>query len=143
MRKNIIKLLGFGSNGQVFEIEDPSSKEHYAMKVIQKTEKKSVDVLMQEAMILGQLDHPNIVKLIKVEEDCQNIYLILELVKVRASKKDGTLLDLIRQRSQQEAYLSERQIALLMRHILAAVEHMHSRNIIHRDLKPRKIPAAY
>ena len=57
--------------------------------------------------------------------------------------KDGTLLDLIRQRSQQETYLSERQIAHLMRQILAAVEHMHSRNIIHRDLKPRKIPAAY
>ena len=37
---------------------------------------------MQEVRILGQLDHPNIVKLKKVQEDADNLYFFLELIKV-------------------------------------------------------------
>lgn len=82
MLYDIVRPLGRGSHGQVYEIIDKDSKLRYAMKMVQKTDRKNFDQLRQEANILSQLDHPNIVRFISMEESQDYIFFFMELVEV-------------------------------------------------------------
>ena len=49
--------------------------------------------------------------------------------------KGGTLFKFIQERE----ILDEKEASLLIKSVLLAVEHVHSKNIVHRDLKPDNI----
>lgn len=76
--------------------------------------------LKAEAQILGQLDHPNIVRLFEVAKVGSRISLVLELCT------GGPLL--------KRAPFKENQASHIMRQVMSAVSYMHSKNIVHRDI---------
>ncbi len=51
--------------------------------------------MRQEAEILSQLNHPNIIKLIKMEEKQDNLYFFMELIEVFFKIQGGSLQELI------------------------------------------------
>ena len=80
------KLLGDGNFAVVKQCKlrsAPAGTPDYAMKVIDKSKLKGKEHMIEnEIEIMRLCDHPTIVKLIDEFETCDEIYLIMELVKV-------------------------------------------------------------
>lgn len=73
--------------------------------------------------------HHNVLGLKEVIQDERNYYIVM----TRCS--GGELFDFL----QTETDVPERECKRIMREILEAVDHIHSRGLIHRDIKPENI----
>lgn len=126
------KEIGHGHYGVVRKCMDRESKTWYAIKSIRKSKVGKVDVLKREVALLKECDHPNIIKLIEVQEDQKYLHLITELCT------GGELFDRIIEKTQSdEGHFSERDAANLVGCILDAIAYCHDqKGIVHRDLKP-------
>lgn len=120
--------LGVGSYGRVVAAVHKTTREHRAIKIINKLAIHSEEVkkkIMIEVEIQRRLDHPNIVKVFEFYEDEFNLYLVMEHCT------GGELLDSIAR----IGCFSEAQTAICMKQVLSALCYLHSLNIVHRDLK--------
>ena len=127
-----LKILGNGTFSQVFECLEINTGKLFAIKEVSKSfllKHNLHDQFTKEIRIHFELEHPNIVKLIKVFENKSHMYLVLEL------GQNGTLLDLIERRKS----LSELEIKFYLRGILQGLKFIHDKNILHRDLKPANL----
>jgi len=79
--------------------------------------------------ILGQVDHPNVVRLFEIFDDGEILYLVMELMS------GGELFDRI---VEKESY-TEKEAAETIRPIVDAIRYCHEQGIIHRDLKPENL----
>jgi len=121
------KKLGEGSYGSVQKAKGKSSGSVRAVKSIQTQTMKNTDRFKQEIEIMGQLQHPNIIRLYETYEDSKCIYLVIELAS------GGELFD----RIIEAGHFTEVQAATLMQQIVKAIHYMHNEvQVCHRDLKP-------
>ena len=91
----------------------------------------NVQRFINEAKVLCELSHPNIVTLIDFDEDERGLYYIMEYV-------DGmSLHDKIYGIEFKKMTTSEK--VSIIKQTLNAFEFMHSKNILHRDVKPDNI----
>ncbi len=138
-RKKIIssfKLLdkiGSGGMGTVYKAVNMLKKnETVAIKVLNSelfNDENSRKRFKQEAVIIDQLDHPNIIKIIERGVSNENLYMVMELLNGE-SLADKIKID---------QYIKLNDTIHIMKQILDAIEKIHSRNIIHRDLKPENV----
>ncbi len=89
----------------------------------------ALDLFEREAKTLGQLDHPQIPRLLDYFEQGQHFYLIQSWVKGR------TLQQIV----QQDGVYNEIQIKRFVTEILPVLKYIHSVKVIHRDIKPANI----
>ncbi|KRX02629.1 Protein kinase-like domain [Pseudocohnilembus persalinus] len=122
-------LIGTGAFGIVIKAFHKNLKQFVAIKILNSMQanKKNADYLLEEAEILQQLDHPNIVKFIECKKTLKRIFLVMELVD------GGTLLKL------EGKNFSDKEASIIMKNIIEGVQYCHDQNIIHRDLKPENI----
>ncbi len=73
------KQLGKGGYSVVYEAINKQTKIRYAVKEVMRSSMKPVDeeALRLEMEIMGELNHPHIVKFIDVFEDKDNFYIVL------------------------------------------------------------------
>ena len=74
------KELGRGVCGLVFKAIDVTTKEPYAVKIIEKQKVKENNLerfLETEVKIMYEIDHPNIMRLVKYLESVNNYYLVM------------------------------------------------------------------
>ncbi len=83
-RYQLGKVLGDGNFAVVKQSKLKANNHDYAMKVIDKAKLKGKDQMVEnEIAIMKMCQHPNIVKLYEEFETKNEIYLVMELVKVR------------------------------------------------------------
>lgn len=75
---------------------------------------------------MRELDHPNVLKLFEFFEDQRYVYLVMELCE------GGELFDKILEKGS----FNEGMARFYFKHIMSALNYIHSKNICHRDLKP-------
>jgi WD40 repeat protein len=130
----ILRVLGEGGMGIVFEAEQDSPRRRIALKILRPA-MAGADRLRrfkQEAEILGRLQHPGIAQIFEAGSfdlgHGEQPYLAMELVEGLELRKyvDQKGLDL-------------RQQLALLADIGDAVQHAHERGVIHRDLKPENV----
>jgi len=114
---NIGKILGQGSGGKVFQVND-----NYACKIYNSAEEIST---IRELSILSSIDHPNIIKPIKINTYENLPVLIME-------KANSDLESII-------IGLSNTDRPIIIWQILNALDFLHSNNMAHRDIKPHNI----
>lgn len=85
--------------------------------------------ILSEINLLRKVQHENIIKLYEVYESQSHICLILEYLN------GGELFDKIKSKRTFE----ENEVQVVVRHLLNALDTIHSANIIHRDLKPENL----
>lgn len=126
----ILRRLGKGGMGIVYEAEQASLQRKVALKTIH-ADLSDADHrrrFLHEARTLARLQHENIVQVYDVLEQGEAVFMVLELVE------GGTLADRVGQRA-----LPPRQAALLLEPVALAIAHAHAQGIIHRDLKPANV----
>jgi tetratricopeptide (TPR) repeat protein len=133
-RYRILRLLGEGGMGAVYEAEQEFPHRTVALKVIRAgyANREMLRRFENETQALGRLQHPGIAQIYEAGTAetpfGRQPYFAMELVQGQA------LLSYC-----DEHRLKVRQRLELMAKICDAVQHAHQRGLIHRDLKPANI----
>jgi WD40 repeat protein/predicted Ser/Thr protein kinase len=130
-RYRVLRLLGEGGMGAVYEAEQDSPHRPVALKVIRPglLAPAVVKRFAQEVEFLGRLRHPGIAQIYEagVAEDGQPFFA-MEFIR-------GLPLD---EYARRRSLTFPARLDLLAR-VCDAVQHAHERGVIHRDLKPANI----
>ena len=123
-------LLQTGQVSQVFEVTEPSSGRHFAMKVLlpeaaDKSEERAN--LFHEAEIGLKLKHDNVIKIHKVDKNPTSPFFIMEFfpagsMRVRIQQKDFAFI--------REHFMK------IFKQAATGLAYMHAHDIVHCDMKP-------
>ena len=129
----VVKQLGKGGYGKVYEVKNKKTGEIRACKHLSKLNIKNLEKFRREIEILKKMDHPNIIKLYEVFESDRSIYLIME------ECKGGEIFDRIIEHIQNKEMYSEKDAANIFQQVMSCIQYCHNQNICHRDLKPENL----
>jgi len=128
-RYEIVRFLGAGGIGQVYQARDSRLDRTVAIKVVSDPgDTQASRRLLVEAQHASRLGHPNICGVHEVEEIDGLPFIVLEFVE------GDTLRDVIRRSLPANADVLRWGVQ-----IAAALDHAHGRGIIHRDLKTSNV----
>ena len=130
---DVVKQLGKGGYGKVYQVMNKKTKEKRACKHLSKLSIKNLEKFQREIEILRKADHPNIIKLYEIFESKRSYYLIME------ECKGGEVFDRIIDHIQKKDMYSEKDASAILRQMMSAVEYCHNNGIAHRDLKPENL----
>ena len=130
---DVIKQLGKGGYGKVYEVKNKKSGEIRACKHLSKLSIKNLEKFEREINILINSDHPNIVKIYEIYESQRSLYIVME------ECKGGEVFDRIIDHIQSKNMYSEKDAAEMLLQVMSAVEYCHNNGICHRDLKPENL----
>jgi serine/threonine protein kinase len=132
----IEREIGRGASSTVFLGYDNFNRRHVAIKQIhthlltdpheaQRYRRR----LRNEAMLVGQLNHPHIVRLLDADEDADPPYLVLEYIEGNSLASFTT----------PDRLLPVAQVLDIAFKCCHALEHAQQRGLVHRDVKPANL----
>ena len=127
----VLRLLGSGGMGTVYEARDPVLERRVAVKVLGAELARQPELrerFLREAQAAGRLRHPNIVQVYDVGESNGRLFLAMEFVA-------GSDLE----RVIQDVPLSIEWKLDLLRQVCEGLGHAHKHGVVHRDIKPANI----
>ncbi|XP_076893869.1 serine/threonine-protein kinase AtPK2/AtPK19-like [Bidens hawaiensis] len=128
----VMKVVGQGAFGKVYQVRKKDNMEIYAMKVVRKdkiVEKNHAEYMKAERDILTKIDHPFIVQLRYSFQTKYRLYLVLDFVN------GGHLFFQL----YHHGLFREDLARIYTAEMVSAVSHLHANGIMHRDLKPENI----
>ncbi len=132
-RFHVLKTLGKGAQGTVYLAKDPHLQRLVAIKTLHlnatKSKESQMKVLLDEARIVSQMQHPNIAALYDAGEHKGQPYLIFEYV-------EGMTLA---QRLKSKGAIPPVKAVEIAMQILEGIAYAHRKQVVHRDLKPANI----
>lgn len=134
---SIIKQLGSGGYGKVYQAKNKKTGEVRACKHLTKMNIKNMEKFKREIEILMNTDHPNIIKLYEVFESARSFYLVMEQCE------GGEVFDRITEHIQKKEMYSEKDAAMMFLQMMSSIEYCHNNGICHRDLKPENLLYLY
>uniref|UniRef100_A0A452TB19 Inhibitor of nuclear factor kappa-B kinase subunit epsilon n=1 Tax=Ursus maritimus TaxID=29073 RepID=A0A452TB19_URSMA len=128
-------LLGQGATASVYKARNKKSGELVAVKVFNTASYlRPHEVQVREFEVLRKLNHQNIVKLFAVEETGGSRQKVL----VMEYCSSGSLLSVLE--SPENAFgLPEEEFLVVLRCVVAGMNHLRENGIVHRDIKPGNI----
>lgn len=132
---DILRHVGKGASGRVYEVHDRITSERFALKVIEKStvfeSKDTYRHAMDERLVLQMIrHHPYILDLRYAFQNAKRLFLVTEFCA------GGDLFEFMNRRV---APLDEQSARFLAAQILLALGHLHSLGIVYRDLKLENI----
>jgi serine/threonine-protein kinase len=131
-RYDIIRVLGKGAMGVVYEGRDPNLDRVVAIKTIRvqsltpEAAREYEGRFRTEARSAARLHHPNIVSVFDSGQDGGIAYLVMEYIQGEDLK----------QHLECGARFSVRSSIVMVHELLMALDHAHRQNVVHRDIKP-------
>ena len=133
---NIIKQIGQGSFGKIFEVEDKCHN-HFAMKKLIVNSKKEVEIIQKEYDILFSLNVPDLIDIYgienrKLDKTTYVVYVLMELALCDWEKE-------IIKRNADKNYYKEVELTNILKKLVFAFAQLQKNNVSHRDIKPQNI----
>jgi WD40 repeat protein len=128
----VLKLLGSGGMGVVFEAEDIQLKRRVGLKVMKPSVAASDTArkrFLREAQAAARLNHDHIVHIYQVNEDRGVPFLAMQLLKGQS----------LEDRLARGPRLSMAEVLRIGRETAAGLVAAHQAKLIHRDIKPANI----
>lgn len=128
----LLEKLGSGGFATVYKAENTSLGNQVALKLMDTRlfeDEPTVVRFRQEARLVVQLDHPNIVRVLDMEEVANQFFIVMEYVPGQS----------LQQFLAGNGLLPLEQIVDITRQVAAALDYAHSHRLIHRDIKPSNI----
>ncbi|MEM9803163.1 MAG: bifunctional serine/threonine-protein kinase/formylglycine-generating enzyme family protein [Planctomycetota bacterium] len=134
----LLRALGQGGMGQVWEAEQTSLRRTVALKLVRpdRVNARTLELFAREARAGGRLSHPGLVDVYAFGEDEGLAWIAMELVPGA-----WTLRDFIDTAARDEGSVSEpyRDVAYFIARAADAMVAAHAAGVVHRDLKPSNI----
>ena len=130
-RYQIVKEVGRGSMGVVYQARDPHIDRLVAVKVLRQDRVTSDDFVkrfLKEARVIGRLTHSHIVAIYDVGEEQETVYIAMEFLEGVA------LSDLVRGKLPEIG-----EVAALGIQLAETLDYAHQKGVVHRDIKPSNI----
>lgn len=125
-RYEVIKKLGEGGMGAVYQARDKRLNRDVALKILRADRRAVDEKLFREARAQASLEHPNACKVYEMGVDGDSRYIVMQLIP-------GVSLDKI------ASQLNIEQKAKVVRQIAEALHSVHRMGLVHRDIKPSNI----
>lgn len=130
----LLQWLGEGAHVHAFLAKKARGKTSVVIKVLKEAlahDEAYLERFNREAQAALELDHPNVVKVLKYSRKGDILYL------VEAFMAGGSLMDIFVKNPGQPLPLD--RVARTLNDIANGLDFAHSRGIIHRDLKPENV----
>ena len=134
-RYDLVRVLGKGAMGIVYEGRDPNLDRRVAIKTV-KVENMSEEAAAEyearfriEARSAARLQHPNIVSVYDSDRDGDIAFLVMEFIQG----------DDLKHHIDKGARYTLDQSLKMIRDLLAALDYAHKQGIVHRDIKPANL----
>lgn len=129
----LVRRLGHGGMGAVYQALDESLQRYVALKVIRRRVSTTGDSahtqrLLQEAIAQARVNHPNVIHIYYVGRDEGAPFFAMELVT-------GPTLE----QRLQSGRLPFAEVIHLGLQLVSALQHVHKFDIVHGDIKPSNI----
>ena len=131
-RYEIIRLLGQGGMGAVYQAHDRELDRQVAIKVIRGDMTANPEILKrfkQELILARQITHKNVIRIFDLGQAEGIKFITMEYI-------EGEDLQSVLRRKKK---LEPAEAANIMAQVCRALEAAHSEGVIHRDLKPQNI----
>ena len=129
-RYRLVRKVGAGGMGTVWEAEDERLGRHVAVKLLHVSDENDGQVrFLREAQVGATLHHESIVSVYDVVEVDEGLALIMEYV-------EGENL---RERLRGGGRLPPHEAIAMLRSVAAALDAAHAQGVVHRDVKPANI----
>ena len=135
---NIVKSIGEGTFGKIFEVEDRYHR-HFAMKKLMCNSIKEIEILKKEYEYLYNFENLNIdlvkiygIETKKLDRTTFVMYVLMELAKTDWEKE-------IIKRKKTNNYYSEKELIIILKNLVRTLSQLQQKNISHRDIKPQNI----
>jgi eukaryotic-like serine/threonine-protein kinase len=134
-RYDLVRVLGKGAMGIVYEGRDPNLDRRVAIKTV-KVENLSEEAAAEyehrfrtEARSAARLQHPNIVSVYDSDRDGDIAFLVMEYIQG----------DDMKHHLDKGVRYSLEQSLKMIRDLLSALDYAHKQGIVHRDIKPANL----
>jgi len=131
----MLRELGRGAMGAVFEAEHVATGKHVAVKWLHPhvmESKSAVERLVREAQASARVRHSNVVDVYDVERDGDALFLVMEYLE---GEPFSTLLD--------RGGAPFHKVLELIVQAMRGVAEAHRQGVVHRDIKPDNIFLSY
>jgi serine/threonine-protein kinase len=131
----VLRLIGVGGMGTVYDVEDTSIGKRYVVKTLHPKLGAREDLarrVLKEARTLARLNHPNIIEVITAgvtADDFKLPYYVME-------RLNGQSLRMVIDKKGRLELSHAYHIGI---DLLDALDHAHDKGLIHRDVKPDNI----
>ncbi|KAK2947547.1 putative CBL-interacting protein kinase 23 [Blattamonas nauphoetae] len=128
----IVRSIGGGSFGSVYEAENTESKEHFAVKVLPCISDDQLSKNESEISKLKKNQHKHVVRLIKVIPDNGMRFMVMELCEY-------SLFDKMKIARGTQTKMDPVDVYDVMNGVLEGLSFLHNRNLAFGDMKPSNI----
>lgn len=136
-RFDLLRPLGMGASGAVFEAVDRANAQIVALKLLHRADAVDLYRIKSEFRALAEITHPNLVAMHELFiDEQQRGFFTMDVIHGQ------TFLDYVRPNDgdpDKDAVLDEPRLRASLEQLTHGVQHLHAHGKMHRDLKPSNV----